>query len=178
LPPLNNTSDVQASYGMLSQMTRPVAEAGYYVVPVAVMDETFKQNGLTEPTDIQGVSPAKLREIGADAALYSEVTQYGAVYQVLDSKIVVEASAKLVDLRTGDVLWEGAGRATGSDVGTNADLGGGIVVMLVRAAVKQVAHSLTDKSHDVAGLASQRLLRAGAPDGLLYGPRSPKHDTD
>ncbi len=179
LPPLNNTSDVQASYGMLSQMTRPVAEAGYYVVPVAVMDETFKQNGLTAPADIQAVSPAKLSEIfGADAALYSEVTQYGSVYQVLDSKIVVEASAKLVDLRTGDVLWEGAGRATGSELDTNVDLGGGIVVMLVRAAVKQVAHSLTDKSHDVAGLASQRLLRAGPPDGLLYGPRSPKHDTD
>jgi hypothetical protein len=179
LPPLNDTSDVQATYGMLSQMTQPVAEAGYYVVPVAVMDETFKQNGLTESTDIQAVAPAKLREIfGADAALYSKVTQYGSVYQLLDSKIVVEASAKLVDLRSGDVLWEGEGRATGEEMGTNVNLGGGIVGMLVQAAVKQVAHSLTDKSHDVAGLASRRLLSAGPPAGLLYGPRSPKHDTE
>jgi hypothetical protein len=179
LPPLNDTSDVQATYGMLSQMTQPVAEAGYYVVPVAVMDETFKQNGLTEPADIQAVSPAKLREIfGADAALYSNVTQYGSVYQVLDSKIVVAASAKLVDLRTGDVLWQGTGRATSAEVGTNVDLGIGIVGKLVQAAVKQVAHSLTDKSHDVAELASQRLLSAGPPDGLLHGPRSPKYVTD
>jgi hypothetical protein len=179
LPPLNDTSDVQATYGMLSQMTQPVAEAGYYVVPVAVMDETFKQNGLTVPADIQAVAPAKLREIfGADAALYSKVTQYGSVYQVLDSTIVVEASAKLVDLRTGDVLWEGAGRATGAEMDGSANVGGGIVGMLVQAAVKQVAHSLTDKSHDVAGLASQRLLSAGPPAGLLYGPRSPRHDTE
>ncbi|MGD3775394.1 DUF799 family lipoprotein, partial [Xanthomonas citri pv. citri] len=72
LPPVNETTDVGATYGVLSQMSLPLAESGYYVVPVAVMDETFKQNGLTNATDIQATSPAKLREIfGADAALYS-----------------------------------------------------------------------------------------------------------
>jgi hypothetical protein len=179
LPPINETSDVRATYGVLSQMTEPVAEAGYYVVPVAVMDETFKQNGLTAPADIQDVAPSKLREIfGADAALYSTVKQYGSVYQVLDTKTVVEASAKLVDLRTGDILWEGRGRANGKEVGTDVNISVGLVGALVQAAVKQIAHSLTDKSHDVAKLANERLLHAGPPDGLLYGPRSPKFGTD
>lgn len=180
LPPINETSDVAATYGMLSQMTLPLAESGYYVVPVAVMDETFKQKGLTSPTDIQGVSAAKLRDIfGADAALYSKVTQYGSVYKVLDSTTVVAASAKLVDLKTGDVLWQGSADATGKEVGTNVEPSGfGIIGMLAQAAVKQIAHSLTDKSHDVAGLTSRRLLSAGPPDGLLHGPRSPKYGTD
>ena len=180
LPPVNETSDVAATYGMLSQMTLPLAESGYYVVPVAVMDETFKQNGLTNAAEIQGVSAAKLREIfGADAALYSKVSQYGSVYQVVDSTTVVSASAKLVDLKTGDVLWQGSGRASGKELGTNVNVGGfGIVGMLVQAAVKQIAHSLTDEAHDVAGLTSNRLLSAGPPNGLLYGPRSPKFGTD
>ena len=180
LPPVYETSDVAATYGMLSQMTLPLAESGYYVVPVAVMDETFKQNGLTNAAEIQGVSAAKLREIfGADAALYSKVSQYGSVYQVVDSTTVVSASAKLVDLKTGDVLWQGSGRATGKELGTNVNVGGfGIVGMLVQAAVKQIAHSLTDEAHDVAGLTSNRLLSAGPPNGLLYGPRSPKFGTD
>ena len=180
LPPINETSDVAASYGMLSQMTLPLAESGYYVVPVAVMDETFKQNGLTNATDIQATSPAKLREIfGADAALYSKVTQYGSVYQVIDSTTIVAASAKLVDLKTGDVLWQGTGRATGKELGNNVNVGGfGIVGVLVQAAVKQIAHSLTDEGHDVAGLTSRRLLSAGPPNGLLYGPRSTKYGTD
>ena len=180
LPPVNETSDVAATYGMLSQMTLPLAESGYYVVPVAVMDETFKQNGLTNAAEIQGVSAAKLREIfGADAALYSKVSQYGSVYQVVDSTTVVSASAKLVDLKAGDVLWQGSGRATGKELGTNVNVGGfGIVGMLVQAAVKQIAHSLTDEAHDVAGLTSNRLLSAGPPNGLLYGPRSPKFGTD
>jgi hypothetical protein len=179
LPPVNETTDVTATYGVLSQLTMPLAEAGYYVVPVAVMDETFRQNGLTAAAEIQSVSPAKLREIfGADAVLYPKVTQYGSVYQVVDSTTVVAASAKLVDLKTGDVLWQGSGRATGKEVGTNINVGGGLVGMLVQAAVKQAAHSLTDESRDVAALTSSRLLNAGPPNGLLYGPRSPRFGTD
>jgi hypothetical protein len=177
LPPENETTDVQATNSMLSQMTMPLAEAGYYVVPVAVMDETFRQNGLTVAADIQATSPAKLREIfGADAVLYSKISQFGTVYRVLDSATVVTASAKLVDLKTGDVLWQGSASAN-SNEGNNYG-GGGLIGMLVIAAVKQIANSVADKSHDIAGVTSYRLLHAGPPNGLLYGPRSPKSGTD
>ncbi len=180
LPPINDTTDTGATHGMLSQMTEPLAEAGYYVIPVAVMEETFRQNGLTSASDIAGVPAARLRHIfGADAALYSTVTQYGSVFRVLDSTTVVDARAKLVDLRTGDVLWQGEGRATGKEVGFNMGLDGlPVLGMIAQAAAKQVAHSLSDEALDVAGLTSRRLLRAGPPDGLLYGPHSPKYGTD
>ena len=179
LPPVNDSSDVNASASLLSQMTLPLAEAGYYVIPVALMDETFKQNGLTAPAEIAQVAPAKLREIfGADAVLYSTITQYGSVYRVVSSTSIVDATAKLVDLKTGDVLWQGAGHATGEDVSPSFNAGYGLASMLVQAAVKQVAHSLTDDSHDVAGLTSARMLSAGPPTGPLYGPRSPKFGTD
>ncbi|WP_423758662.1 DUF799 domain-containing protein [Burkholderia sp. NLJ2] len=177
LPPINDTSEVGATYGVLSQMTLPLAESGYYVVPVAVMDETFKQNGLTNAAEIQETSPAKLREIfGADAALYSKVSQYGTVYRILASATVVSASAKLVDLRTGDVLWQGRASASSDEGGNNG--GGSLIGMLVVAAVKQVANTLMDQSHDVAAFTSNRLLSAGPPSGLLYGPHSPKYGTD
>jgi len=147
------------------------------VVPVAVMEETFRQNGLTTAGDIQQTPPAKLREIfGADAVLYSKITQYGTTYRVLDSATVVSTSAKLVDLKTGTVLWQGSASAN-SNEGNNAS-GGGLIGMLVIAAVKQISNSLTDKSHDIAGITSYRLLHAGPPTGLLYGPRSPKYGTD
>jgi hypothetical protein len=180
LPPVNETSDVKATYGVLSQVTLPLGESGYYVIPVAPMEETFKHNGLTTPTDIQEVAPAKLHDIfGADAALYMKVTQYGSVYTVLDSTTVVAASAKLVDLKTGDVLWQGTGRATGKELGVNVDVNAfGLIGMLVQAAVKQVANTLSDDSVAVAGLTSRRLLSAGPPNGLLYGPHSPKYGTD
>jgi len=176
LPPDNQTTDVMASISMLSLMTLPLAESGYYVIPVGVMEETFKQNGLTTAGDIQQTSPAKLREIfGADAVLYTTITQYGTKYLVVSSATVVTATARLVDLKTGDVLWQGSATANSNEGQSN---GGSLIAMLVIAAINQIANSVADKSHAIAGVTSYRLLHAGPPTGLLYGPHSPKYGTD
>lgn len=44
---------------MLVSNTLPLAEAGYYVLPVAMVEETFQQNGLTNANDIRAVSLPK-----------------------------------------------------------------------------------------------------------------------
>ena len=171
LPPLNNSPDIKATYSMLSQVSHPLAEAGYYVLPVALVDETFKQNGLTRSADIHAVEAKKIREIfGADAALYVTVTNYGTAYRVIASVTAVTATAKLVDLKTGTVLWTGAATASNNEDGNNG--GGGLVGMLVATAIKQIANTLTDAAHPIAGLTSYRLLSGGMSKGLLYGPRS------
>ncbi|WP_020423711.1 MULTISPECIES: DUF799 domain-containing protein [Cupriavidus] len=175
LPPLNESPEVKATYSMLSQVTYPLAESGYYVLPVALVDETFKQNGLTTPGDIHQVAPAKLREIfGADAALYITVSKYGTSYMVINSVTAVTASAKLVDLKTGATLWSGSASAT-DDQGNS---GGGLIGALVAAAVKQVLNNVTEAGHKVAGVTSTRLLSAGHPGSILFGPRSPRYETD
>lgn len=177
MPPVNESPDVKATYSLFSQVTFPLAEAGYYVLPVALVDETFKQNGLTNANDIQETSPAKLREIfGADAAMYVKVTQYGTTYMVIDSKTVVTATARLVDLRSGTTLWTGTATASSNERNNNS--GGGLVGVLITAAVKQIVNSSTDVSHPIAGVTSQRLFSVGHPAGLLYGPHSPRYGTD
>jgi len=175
LPPLNESPDIKATYAMLAQATYPLAESGYYVLPVALVDETFRQNGLTVPGDIHSVPVPKLREIfGADAAMYVTVRDYGSRYQVLSSVTRVAANAKLVDLKTGDVLWSGTAVAANDGGGSS----GSLVAMLITAAVNQAMNHLTDAAYPVAGVASARLLSAGTPNGILYGPRSPKYQSD
>lgn len=177
LPPTNQSPDVIAPWAVLAQATVPLAESGYYVLPVTLVAETFKQNGLTQPAEMHAVALPKLRQIfGADAALYITVTRYGASYTVLDSAAVVSASAKLVDLRDGTVLWQGA--ASASNAENQGQNQGGIVGLLVTAVVKQILNNVTDASWPVAGTMSRRLLSSGRPGGLLYGPRSPKYGTD
>ncbi|CAM5198856.1 hypothetical protein CDEN61S_00900 [Castellaniella denitrificans] len=172
LPPLNETVEVDASQGVLAQATFPLAESGYYVIPVAVMEETFRQNGLTAPAEIQELPAAKLREIfGADAALYMRVKQYGASYAVFASSVSVALEASLIDLRSGAILWEGH-----TEVVENSGNSGGLIGMLVNAIVSQIVNTLSDRSYVVAGTASQSLLFAGQPGGILYGPRSPKYE--
>ncbi|WP_317204798.1 DUF799 domain-containing protein [Janthinobacterium sp.] len=171
LPPLNNSPDVKATYSMLSQVSYPLAEAGYYVLPVALVDETFKQNGLSNSAEIHAVAPAKIQEIfGADAALYVTVSNYGTTYAVIDSVSAVTADAKLVDLKSGALLWAGSATASSNEGGNNG--GGGLIGALVAAAVKQIINTATDAAHPIAGVTSNRLLAGGRNNGMLYGPRS------
>ena len=110
LPPLNNSPDMRATYSFLSTVTKPLAEAGYYVFPVALVDQTFKENGMLNPGEMHQAPPDKLREIfGADATLYITVTQYGACYRILSSEVRVTAEAKLVDNRNWTIALAGNG---------------------------------------------------------------------
>lgn len=171
LPPLNESPEVDAPYGVLSQVTMPLAESGYYVLPVTLVYETFRQNGLTSAADIQDLPIAKLHEIfGADAALYIDIKKYGTSFQLVASDTRVSADARLVDLRTGNTLWTGS--ATASSQESDSDSGGGPIGWLVKAIITQIIDTATDRSYSIAGIADQRLLSAGRPNGILYGPRS------
>jgi hypothetical protein len=174
LPPVNNTPEVQASYSVLSYATRPLAEAGYYVMPVTLVAEAFKENGMTQAADMHATSADKLQKIfGADAALYITIGKYGTVYQVISSASVVSAEAKLVDLKTGKLLWTGSASAS-SEEGQSQQQGG-LAGLLITAIIKQVMATALDQSHQVAGVATTRLLSAGTANGMLYGPRSPNY---
>lgn len=177
LPPLNTTTEVTATSSVLSYVTRPLAEAGYYVMPVTLVAEAFKENGMTQPSDMHGTSPEKLRQIfGADAALYINIAKYGTTFMVINSESVVTAQAKLVDLKTGKQLWTGSATAS-SEEGKNQQQGG-LAGLLISAIVKQVMATTMDQSHRVAGVATARLLSAGTTNGVLYGPRSPNFGKD
>lgn len=177
LPPINDSADVKATIGVMATVAAPLAEAGYYVMPVSMVDETFKQNGLTTPNDIQDVSAAKLREIfGADAAVYIRVREYGTKYYVVGSESRVSVDGRIVDLRNGAVIWEG--KATASSQESESSNQGGLVGLLVKAVVSQIVGTLSDASFNYAGIANQRLLGAPVLNGVLYGPRSPHYQKD
>lgn len=177
LPPINDSTEVQATNGVMATVSAPLAEAGYYVMPVTMVDETFKQNGLTVPNDIHQVSTAKLREIfGADAAVYLHVKEYGTKYFLIGSNTRVTVEGKIVDLRNGVVIWEG--QATASSQESEGGTQSGLVGLLVKAVVSQIVGTVTDASYNYAGIANQRLLGTPMQNGILYGPRSPNYQKD
>ncbi len=47
LPPLNESPDIDATYSVLSQVTLPLAEAGYHVLPVTPAADSLLQNCLS-----------------------------------------------------------------------------------------------------------------------------------
>ena len=172
MPPINDSPDVNATPGVWAHATRPLAEAGYYVLPVTLVDETFKQNGINTANEAQDIPYPKLRDFfGADAAVYIRVTKYGTSYQVVASETRVDVEARILDLRTGTMLWEGKAFATSAEQSQQQQ--GGLVGLLVAAVVKQIIGTATDASFNFAGIANARLLGAPRYNGVLPGPRSP-----
>jgi hypothetical protein len=176
MPPVNDSPEVNASVGVMATATLPLAEAGYYVLPVSLVQETFRQNGMSSPAEIQNVATVRLREIfGADAAVYIRVKDYGTKYLVFGSDTRVTVEGRIVDLRSGQQLWVGTATASSTEGDSNNS---GIVGLLVKAIVQQIVGTVTDASFNYAGVANTRLLGAPAKNGVLFGPRSPNYLKD
>ena len=174
LPPVNQSPDIRGSLTFYATVTRPLSEAGYYVFPVALVYATFKENGLPMVDDIHETPLAKLQSIfGADAVLYITEEKYGSSYVVNNSQTMVSAKARLVDARTGALLWQGQASASDAEGRDNNGLAG----LSINSVVQQLASNTGNPGHQVAKMASARLLspRGG---GMLYGPRSPNHGKD
>jgi len=175
IPPLNNSTEADAPYAYLSTITRPLAECGYYVFPVAVVDAMLKDNGLPTPGEMNQVPLDKVREvIGADAVLYITIEEWGQKYQVLSSTAIVRARARLVDVDSGATLWEGNAAAVDD---SNSGNSGGLLEMAVGAVIGQIAGSVSDKSHALSATANTTMI-FDENTGLPYGPYHPKAATD
>lgn len=169
LPPLNESTAVEGTYGYLSTVTEPIAERGYYVFPVEVVDQYLKQNGMPTAGEMHQVPLNKVRDIiGADAVLFATLKQYGSKYVVLNSVTTVQVDARLVDTRTGIVLWQGTGMAQQNGSGSS-----NLLASLIAAAVTQAINSKTDRAHKVSRLANANLFYP-KDTGLPYGPYSPR----
>lgn len=167
LPPVSEAPDVKSTPAVWASATLPLAEAGYYVLPATLVDETFRQNGVITPHDAQAIPHQKLRTVfGADAAVYIKVTKYGTTYQLVASETRVEVEARIVDLRDGALLWEGKAAASSSEQQQQSH---GLAGMLISALINQIASTATDAAYKYAVIADQRAFSS-----ILPGPRSPK----
>jgi len=153
MPPQNESQTVDAAWSYQSTVTRPLAERGYYVFPVDVVDRLMKDDG---------VAPGKAAEIlGADAVLYVTLEAYATKQQVLNAATLLKLRGRLVDARSGVLLWERL-----FAIQRNSNLGSGGVL-----------GDSTEAAHKLAGPANVRFF--GDRDlGLLYGPYHPRYGKD
>lgn len=167
IPPNNSSLNVNAPYIYLSTLSRPLAEKGYYVFPVSVIDHFLKENGLPTPAEMNGIPLDKIGEhIGADAVLYINIEDWGQKFQIISSVARVEASLRLVDVKTGELLWESTAIAQQS----SSDGGGGLVGALVSAIVTQVmASTIADPTPNLARQANNLAINSQVR-GMLDGP--------
>lgn len=174
LPPINQSVDVNAPYIYLSTINVPLAEHGYYVFPVAVVDSFMKDNGVTEPAEMQQVPLRKLDKVfNPDAVLYTTINDWGQKYHVISSDATVEFTSRLVDTDSGKTIWNGHTRLVQSSNSGS----GSLIAEAVVALVQQVAGSTHDYTRQVSTQANVQMID-NPKNGLPYGPYNPKAPAD
>lgn len=172
LTPHNKSNEPKAVAGILANVIYPLSEAGYYVYPTSLVYDTFVKNGYEDGYEVQQIPYTKIREIfGADAALYIDIEEYGTKYLVISSSTIVDLNVKLVDLKTGKVLWDKRDKVIDEHGGASV---GGLIVALT----SQILSNVTDNAFTISQLASAKVFGTNCGNCILYGHRSPKYRQD
>lgn len=105
VPAANKSVDVDAPNYLLTTLTVPLAEKGFYVFPVHTVKTVLEQEGLYEGDQIHKQPPEQLAKLfGADAVLYVTINQWDAKYVVLATTVTVDFDYRLVG-KDGTELW-------------------------------------------------------------------------
>jgi hypothetical protein len=134
VPPVRNeTADAEAPRYFLSTITHPLANRGYYVIPVQATADILIAEGIIDGGALDSVPPARFRDyFGADAVLYITLKSWDTVYAILASSVTVAMHYRLVSTVTGETLWE-TNRA--EVLQSQGGSGGHPIAILITAAV-------------------------------------------
>lgn len=173
--PTSESTDINAGPAVLASAVIPLSNRGYYVLPVTLVNDTFRYNGVTEAAEIRNISYAKLKEIyNADALLDINIEKYGNTYQVVDSVTEVQATARLIDLNNGKLLWY----KTAYNSNASNDSDDSLLEMLLGAAIKHVINNTTDQGYEVAQENGYFTYGEYVVNPILYGSKSPNFRKD
>jgi len=167
VPAINKSLDVDAPLYLLSALTIPLAERGYYVFPVNTVKMVLEQEGLYEPERLFEQNPAELANLfGADAVLYVTIKQWDAKYAVLTTVVTVDFEYVLKGAN-GETLWSATRQLQYSP--QQVQQSGGLAVMLISAAISAATTRAAPNYMPLTRQANQ-LAISGTKNPLPLGP--------
>ncbi|MBC8367820.1 DUF799 family lipoprotein, partial [bacterium] len=106
LPPMNESTSPEAKEYFQCTLLQPVAEMGYYVIPIEVVCEILKSEGAYDSELLDESALTKFAEyFGADAVLWTKVKKWDKSFKVLAGHVVVSIEYSLQSTKTNEVLW-------------------------------------------------------------------------
>lgn len=173
LPAVNDTVNVEAPSYLLTTISEPIAERGYYVFPVNLVRGMLDDNGLPDANLVRKADPHRLGQLfGANAILYVTVERWDSRYLVLETTTTVKIDYRLRDTRDGETIW----RNTETMAYTPQAGGGGIAGLVTQAIVAAIQKA----APDYMPLARQaNAIAIDTPhQGLPAGPHDPEYRKD
>jgi hypothetical protein len=169
VPVVNQSLEIDAANYMLTTMTVPLAEKGFYVFPVNTVKVVLEQEGFYEPERIQAQSPADLAKFfDADAVLFVSISRWDAQYVVLTTTVTVNLSYRMFD-RNGVQIWSAQKQLQYSP---QVQSGGNPIVTLIAAAINAAVTKAAPNYMPLARQANQMVFvleGTAIPDGPYAG---------
>ena len=166
VPAVNRSLDVDAPTYILSALSVPLAEKGYYVFPVYTTRLILQQEGFYEGEQIHNQPTQTLATMfGADAVLYVKVERWDAQYALLATTVMVEFAYRLV-AKDGIEIWSNTQRLQYTPQQSST---GNPLADLVAAAITAAVTRAVPNYMPLARQATVQAIMLG-PDALPDGP--------
>jgi hypothetical protein len=166
VPTVNKSIDVDAPNYMLTTLTVPLAEKGFYVFPVNTAKTVLEQEGFYEGEQIQKQPPEALAHLfGADAVLYVTINRWDAQYALVQTTVTVDFDYRLV-AKDGTELWRANKKMayTPQNQNTGSPLGN-----LIAAAITAALERAKPNYMPLARIANADVFIVG-PTAIPNGP--------
>lgn len=166
VPAINESTAADAGDLLNVTVTQPFANHGYYVLPVPIVADIFRREGILEGTQVKAM-PAHLfkKNFGADSVLFMTIESWDKNYAILAANVTVGIEYVLVSTETSEVLWSYEQQVV-------VDTSGGSGNLLADIVATAVATGLTD----YVPIAAQ--VHATASNALPFGDYHPRSGAD
>ncbi len=172
LPPMNESTDAEAKDYYLTTVEIPFASMGYYVLPVEMVSDIMKQEGIASTELLYNMPITKLQEyFGVDAVLYTHIKKWNTSYQVVAASLTVSIESEIISTKTSEKLWNYSGTVV-QNLSANSNSNGGLIGLFVQLAATAISAATSDYV-EYAQVANWRLLRP-----LPFGPYHALHQKD
>ena len=163
MPPINNTTNVEAKDLFFTSVSEPLAEAGYYVISPLMAMDVFRNESAYDAELFIDAPLGQFKEyFGADAVVFSRIESWKKVVTGINTKITYIVKSTT----TNEVLFERTCNLT-LDYTSNST-SGGLLGALIDVAVAAIETAVTDHI-EAARLANECIFK-DIPVGK-YHPR-------
>jgi hypothetical protein len=169
VPAVNKSLDVDAPNYLLTTLTVPLAEKGYYVFPVHTAKTVLEQEGFYDGDQVQKQAPETLaRLFGADAVLFVTINRWDAQYAVFATTVTVDFDYRLV-YKDGTEIWKANKKMQYTPQQQNT---GNPLANLIASAVTAALERAKPNYMPLAQMANVQVL-AMDPTAIPNGPYRP-----
>jgi len=106
VPAINESTAADAGDLLNVTVSQPFTNMGYYVVPMPIVADIFRNEGIIEGTQIKGL-PTELfkTNFGADAVLFMTIESWEKNYAVIAGNVTVGIEYVLLSTTSNEILW-------------------------------------------------------------------------